>query len=77
MQCTKDQLSFIGTDERVGRITVTLHTDDIPENGDSGSVLNTTDDGQVTIAAGVRVVIIDGHHLHAAIGELRNDMKAM
>lgn len=59
----------------MGRITVTIDLRDVPEDGDCvrPSVIDRTDHSAVKLAPNIRVVIIDGHHRHAALGYLRKD----
>lgn len=76
VEYTMNQLRLTGIDERVGRITVTVPPDEVPENGEFISVFQTTPHGEMFLRQGVRVVIVDSHHRHPAIGEMRNVMEA-
>lgn len=73
VQCTKQQLIIAGVDERVGRITVTIHPDHVPEDGICANLLQERNNGTFGLPRGVQVIIVDGHHRYLAIEELRKD----
>lgn len=74
MLCTLNALRRVGNDQLFGRITVNRHPEGVPEDGHCGRLIPTTRMGHTMLQEGIRVVIIDGHHRHAAIGELRKYM---
>lgn len=59
--------------QRVGKITVIFLPEDLSEDGDCRSEIGTIQDGHVRIQDCIIVQIIDGRHIHAVIGELRNE----
>ena len=66
------QVRVGGNEMRVGSMTVTIHPDDLPNNGRLEDVMDVVN-GRNIIHQGVRVFIVDGHHRHVVFGELRKD----
>lgn len=62
MRCALNEFRQLKNDQRAGRISVTLHPENVPENGDCGSVIFWTRDGYVTLQEGIRVFTIDGNN---------------
>lgn len=55
-------------------ITVTIHPEDVLEDGDCRSFIDKTRDGYFTLQERIRVDIIDEKCRYAVISELRKDM---
>ena len=70
---TANAIRQCGHDERVGRMTVTIHPDDVPAGTTARTLMERGEDGVLQLLDGIRAFIIDGHLRHAAIGELRKD----
>lgn len=62
-------------DHRAGRITVTIHLLDVPEDGISGSLIvrQPDENGVLSLQYVILVTIINGHHCHDVILDLRHD----
>lgn len=57
-------IRIVGSEKRVEAMTVTFHQDGFPKNDILADVINLVH-GRIVIRDGVRVHIVDGHHLYA------------
>lgn len=75
-QSTVTMFQLFGYDHLVGRMTVTTHPNGVLEDGSvEALIIREADrDGVFRLQEGIRVVIVDVHHRHEAIGKLRSDM---
>lgn len=60
-----------GTGTLTSKISVIVRPEDVPTDGILYGVLRTSN-GNFVILDGVQVYLVDGHHGHAAIRQIRN-----
>lgn len=70
---TKAELIRDGRVVQCGRLKMTVHPDDVPDNNNCLDFLGTTPTGFKKLRVVVRFIIVDGHHRYAAMQQLRND----